>query len=376
MIVMMVFCVILAVAIIVANATVICALGKYPSIRHNQAIYRFSLALADIIVGLIVFPTFVSSLYMQFHGIHELGQLRNVTRDVVVNGTTSPQQSAVRDPSGLFYNRVPRAYLNAVGFFTVLSLAVSVYTLVAAGIDRCVALAFPARYKQDTKIPISLIANLSIWVIAVIFAVLPFGVDLLRYSLVASILVSSSGPTVLILYIVIFLIPLILMWAVTIASYVISRKYVISWRRYSVGDDSTNGQGASERQLAKTFGIMVGVFSLSIVPSLVVLICGVSLRTIYYHRPTELIQESATTYTSFEVVVVFILMCNSLWNCFIYSVRDKDFRDACRRMYGKAGRKVGLTCCKPVDVVTTNDIDQTVGGNSVVENTMIDDTGL
>ena len=325
----------LAVATFICNATIIGVLLLNKKLQNGQAIYRLSLAFADILVGAIVFPTFISTLNKYFIARHELGNFKNVTGFVITNDSSDPFETAVvevRDPSGLFHNRFPQIYLNSVGFFTVLSLSVSVYSLVAASVDRFVAVNRPLKYNQTKAIYAARVAVISIWIAGVLFATFPFYVDNLRYGVVAAILVSSAGTEVLILYSVAFFVPLVIMWALTIITFVVARFKASEW----ASQTSTNDQPQMdiEMRLVRTLGIMVGVFTLCLLPAALVLLVALGLPDIYYNQPLLLNEQSASNYTSAEVIVVLLLTSNSLWNCFIYSVRDRKFRDASKNMYG------------------------------------------
>lgn len=340
---MMVFCGVVAVLITFANSTVIFTLICKKATRHNQTIYRFSLALADLLVGVFVFPTFISSLSKEVYSSHELAQ-KNVAGYIMENGTVLPDQKGsyeVRVSVNRFVRDFPASYINFVGIFTALSLLASVFTLVVAAIDRCIALSFSLKYKEHRKIPIALVATVCVWVLAIILSLLPLFVPVLQYTLVASILVASSGEKAVILYSLGFLVPLLIMWLATLFSFIKARRHITRCRHLSTVNSVTND--LSEARLAKTLGVMVGVFTFSLLPAAVVLLTALFIPTIYVTLPLYLHQEDSVTYLSVEVVVLFILMCNSLWNCFIYSVRDKEFRKGALEMYADLSRKMGLS---------------------------------
>jgi len=342
-IVVMVVFGLLAVATFVCNATILGVLLCNKKLQNGQAIYRLSLAFADILVGAIVFPTFISTLDRYFVDRHNLGEIRNVTGYVRINDTEPPIQSVtveVRGTSGLFRDRFSQTYLNAIGFFTILSLSVSVYTLVVAGIDRFVAINKPLRYNQRTAVLAARIAVVGIWVAGILFATFPLYVHDLRYGVVAAILISSAGRQVLILYSVIFFIPLIIMWVLTIVTFAITKTKSFEWATRT--RDNEQDKIALEMKLFRTLGIMVGVFTLCLLPSAIVLLLGLALPEIYFTNPETLNEQTTSRYTSAEVVVVMLLTSNSLWNCFIYSARDPKFRNASKVMYGRIAEALRL----------------------------------
>ncbi|CAK8694674.1 uncharacterized protein LOC143445492 [Clavelina lepadiformis] len=343
-IVISVFCVILAIIIFICNATVMLVLGGNRNMWFGQGVYRFSLAFADLLAGIIVFPTFVSTLLRYLAVDHNLGDLRNVTGYVVAetgNRTDEISLMLIRDPSNTFSDAFPRSYLDFVGFFTVLSLSVSIYTLVSAAFDRFVAIVCPQRYKQKSAFVTACFVSLVLWILGIIFASLPFYIRTLRYTVVNSILISSSGPGVPALYAVAFILPLILMWLVTIATFIASRHLTRAWA--DISEEWRKVQGQVELRLALTLAIMVGVFTLSILPSIIVLLLVEELPDVYYNDPKNLNQQSAINLVSAELVIMMLLMCNSLWNCFIYSVRDREFRKSAGKMYASAAKIAKLT---------------------------------
>ena len=331
----MVVAAILAVAACVCNATILCVLFSNTNLQNGQAIYRLSLAFADILVGAIVFPTFISSLQKYFIMPHELGKLKNITGYEIANSSSFSLNLTtveLRGSSGLFRDRFTLEYLNAVGFFTVISLSVSIYTLVAASIDRFMAVFRPLKYNQTKAISAARIIVVTIWSCGLILALLPLDIHSLRYVLVSSILVSSGGKSALILYLVAFIIPLLLMWGFTIGTFYGARKASSEWAT-SQRSDGQQSQAAIEMRLVRTLGIMVGVFTLCLLPVALVVLVSLFLPQTLLADPLNLDPKATGKFISAEVVVVLLLASNSLWNCFIYSARDSNFRQASKSLY-------------------------------------------
>ena len=284
-------------------------LGGNRNMWFGQGVYRFSLAFADLLAGIIVFPTFVSTLLRYLAVDHNLGDLRNVTGYVVAetgNRTDEISLMLIRDPSNTFSDAFPRSYLDFVGFFTVLSLSVSIYTLVSAAFDRFVAIVCPQRYKQKSAFVTACFVSLVLWILGIIFASLPFYIRTLRYTVVNSILISSSGPGVPALYAVAFILPLILMWLVTIATFIASRHLTRAWA--DISEEWRKVQGQVELRLALTLAIMVGVFTLSILPTTIFFFKDLS--NVHHNDPKNLNQQSAINLVSAELVI------NLLW-CYL-----------------------------------------------------------
>ena len=89
--------------------------------NNGQAVYRISLAIWNFFTGIIVFPSFTISSFRQLNTIADI-QYKNYS------------------------------YVDAVGFFTTLSLHVSIFILVAAVIDRFKVVYRPLSYDVQSSI--------------------------------------------------------------------------------------------------------------------------------------------------------------------------------------------------------------------------------
>ena len=345
MVVIMVVCALLAVVITMVNLSVILVYVFNPGLLHSQGVYKVSLAVADILVGVIVFPTFISSLVRittrrQLHADYvDVIGYETIDGNLSTNATIVP----VRAPGARFNDFFEQTYLDAVGFFTTLSLSVSIYNLTIAGFDRLTAVYRPLSYRKDKAKSFAKKACVVLWGFGILFAVLPTFVPTLHYSVIASILVASGGQSALILYVVAFAIPIILMWAVNIATYHSTKKHAKVRRHLTI--DSRKKTESIEFRLARTLSIMVGVFTLSILPIFLVILPSLFVSSIYYTQPRRFDLQSAIVYGAFEFAAIIILSCNSLWNFFIYNARNLEFRKAVKAMYSRASDSIGLSRC-------------------------------
>ena len=338
-IVIMVVCGLLAFLITLVNLAVILVYAFNPTLLHSQGIYKISLALADILVGIIVFPTFIGSVLRFTSGRHVHAEYIDVI-GYATNESDNATTVQVRNPGGQFTDFFDQTYLNAVGFFTVLSLSVSVYSLTVAGFDRLTAVYRPLRYHKDRAKEIAKKLSVALWCLGFLFAILPTFVPGLQYVLIASLLVSSGGQGALILYLVAFAIPLLLMWIVNGLTFHYTKMH--SRARRHLTFDSKKKTISIEIRLARTLSIMVGIFTISILPAALVILASFFSRSIYFSIPQELNLQSAIVYLAFEFVSIIILACNSLWNFFIYSARNLEFRKAFLALIGKTGMD---KCC-------------------------------
>jgi len=341
----MVVCGILGVIITLVNLTVILVHICNPAFLHSQGVYKVSLAFADILVGIVVFPTFISSLVCMTTGRQQHADYVDVIGYETIDGNLSRNSSIVqvRTPGGRYTDFFDQTYLDIVGFSTVLSFSVSIYNLMVAGFDRFKAVNRPLCYRRDRAKTFAKRACLVLWSIGILFAALPTFVSSLRYWVIMSVYVASLGQNAIILYIIAFAIPMVLMWAVNIATFYSIKKHAKV--RRDLISNSNKKTDSMEVRLASTLSIMVGVFTLSILPSILIILPPLFLSSIYYTKPRALNLQSAIVYHAFEFIAIIILACNSLWNFFIYNGRNLEFRKAVKVMYSSTADHIGLPRC-------------------------------
>ena len=162
---------------------------------NGQTVYRISLALSDILTGIIIFPSFIYS-YVSY-------------------GTVT-------------YNNI---YIDAVGFFTVLNFHVSMFTLIVAAIDRFKVIYYPLTYNAISTITSSRKTCLGLWLISILLAITPTGIiyKKFRFVLICGTYVFSAAFTnvnaYLIYSIVAFMAPVTAMWLLTILTFLVYKKY-------------------------------------------------------------------------------------------------------------------------------------------------------
>ncbi|CAK8671613.1 unnamed protein product [Clavelina lepadiformis] len=312
--------VVLSIVITLTNGCVVAVFLRNKKLQNSQGIYKLSLSTADFIIGLIVLPSFAISMYQ----IATRSRNSNSTYDGGRNHSSTYSKYIIRTGLGRFEDTFDYPYVQAVGFFTTLSLAASVYSLTLASLDRLAVVRRPFSYNMDDAKAFSVKAVALMWIFAVIFSLLPFFVGTLRFGFVASIMMASAGPLAMYLYIAALLVPLLVMWAATIATCY----YTFRHARDRVSEDF-----AMEKGLARTLVTMVGVFTASLLPSVLALLGSIFLTGIRYGSPGALDQTLATAFISYEFVAVMILVCNSSWNFIIYNARNQSFKDGTKQLF-------------------------------------------
>lgn len=316
----------IGVMIVLLNATVIGVFVQNQKLRNSQYYYKLSFAVADTLVGAIIFPTMISNQ----------ANVLSKPFDHVLR-TPAPTVSNISGTSNktIFYNKdsaedINQHYINLVGFFTTLSLFVSVYTLMIASFDRFMAVFRPLQYNKLIAIKRAKLSCISLWLFAIVVSTVPMFIEDLQYGMISSILVTSAGQYGIILLIIAFVLPLVIVWAVTVSTFIVSLQH--AKRRNKLTSQNT-AKVSIEVRLAKTLGIMVGVFSACVIPTLAILIVPMFTPGLRFNHPCELNLKAALIFTSIEYCVIFLLMSNSLWNYFIYSARNKGFRTAASGLY-------------------------------------------
>ena len=325
----------LALAIVICNATILGVLSF--EIQDVKSIYRLSLAVADFIMGIFVIPVTIGIKYRRLIRSPTFTELENVSSHVIVNDSFLPIQPVVVKLKEL-NNRLPHnfssSYASAIGFFTVLSLSVSVCSLVAASLDRFVAINRPLRYNKLKAIFAAKIAVASVWFLGFVLAIFPVAIPDLSYTFVASNLMAVGGKPFLIVYAIIFFVTVVLMWSSALATYVAARSTFRNHNRQRQTDD--------EMRFLVTLGVMIAVFTLCIVPNALTSFVSVYLPHIDLSKPRDFDAIAAMQFTTYELSMKMVLASNSLWNCFIYSIRETTFRRGAKLLYKRIGQSLKL----------------------------------
>ena len=332
--------IILAVVITICNVTVLGVLFTNKKLQNGQVIYRMSLAFADCLVGLIVFPTFMSTFSQSHLTQYELGLSINLTEVTGLweNDTfTLHEYSLVEVPQPwIWADEISPTFINASGFFTALSLSVSVYTLVAAGFDRFMAMYRPWNYRHSSAVSIAQKATIAVWICCGMFFFVLLFVDGFKFHLVDRLFISAIGQKADTLYAVVITLPLLCMWIVTIATFVMFKIRTKKHMKVEIPklNDKSKKDAALQKRLMGTLGIMVGAFTASFLPAAIFPLWRSSLPS-RLSNPITFYNETIINSISIQLIVLILLTTNSLWNFFIYSARDKLFRKATKELYLK-----------------------------------------
>ena len=310
----MVTCGILAVITVAVNSSVLCVLWSYKNLsKHSQSYYRVSLAFADLLVGLIVFPTCISTLYYRL-----VAQLE-------INFVKSNDQ-----PTVAFKPSLSQHYLSVIGVFTTLSLAASLLTLALAGFDRLNAIRNPLNYNRVTAAKQAKWLLTGIWILGFIIATLPlFTPGLYPYSLIVGLIAATREEHALLEYLIGLGLPFLAVWISVIVICCAIKKQRRFARTLSQNSKSTFQK---EQRVYKILFCMLSAFTLSLAPTIIAVFAQGD-RRILEHQADVYDPDLAASWSSFELFAALLFMCNSLWNFFIYSYQDSTFRNMAKNKY-------------------------------------------
>lgn len=313
---------------------VIAVFMKNPKLLNTQSVYRISLAIADLLIGTIVAPTYAHHINHYFNANLKNDGYKNTSRYFVGKDNTSFrsfQLTYVLEPI-IQHVSFPQSYINFVGFFTSTALIAAILSLAGAAVDRFFVVYRPIAYKTSFTTKRAKKVTAGIWIFAVISSLLPVWIEKVRYGFTYPTLILSDRPISFALYLIGKCLPLVILWVVTIATY-ISYK-IQTKKRMRMNASVRNKQEFSQQmRLMSTLGIIVVVFSVCFLPAIVLVAEHFFEKTSTLHEMYYITRVSTiNTFVSLEYSAIFLLLTNSLWNFFIYSYRTEVFRLEMKKM--------------------------------------------
>ena len=339
-------CGVLGTAIVTVNIIIMLLLYLHPRLRNSQAVYKISLAIADFLVGAIVLPFCIESLRrLVWNRIEIPDSLQLVEGYRLINGSLSENTSFVEifRRAGSFSTFFPRSYQNFSGFVTAVSIFMSVYSLAGATFDRYKAISKPFEYKKRSAYKIALCLCIVFWLVAIVFGLLPIFIKQLKYVLILSMIFATFDVMGYILYSISFFIPLVIVWIANLLIYLASKKR--SQFRLKLIAAAQQKKHKMERRLAITLRLMVGAFTVSTLPLLLVILSISFMPTLRPDIPEEFNVKNTRIILDIQCIALFLLFANSLWNFFIYNVRCIGFYDALTDMFKNLVNKTCLSNC-------------------------------
>jgi len=327
----------------VVNILVIVVLSNNRRLRNSQTTFKISLAAADLLVGVFVLPTCIYTLSVVVGAPLTTDIKQSVSGYQLINESYVEVESLVSDT--IHENRrkdsLSSAYVDSVGFITTISIFVSIYTLAGAGFDRFRAVYKPLSYDKARANKLAKISIIFLWIVAVIIAALPIITPdaVLHYGITFELISVTLDFKGVILYIVLFFIPLVIVWVVNISVYLVIRTHNKLHRK--VSRNCKPKAQEVEKKLAATLRLMVGIFTLNILPLWITLLSSLSIPKLKFDIPELLDLEALFIFITVQSLAVLLLLGNSFCNFFIYNSRSDEFRKTLKEVL----LKVGLPTC-------------------------------
>ena len=324
-----------AIAIFLLSSSIVVILFNTPSLNHSQSYFKISIALSDLLVAVLVIPSIINNLFIDAY--------EPLTQQSV-NITAAGANASYIERSA----SVTLAYQNTFGacFFT--SSIVSIYTLLFAATDRFMAIFKPLGYRKFDMKKYSKRACALVWMFAIAMAILPMVLSSpnLYYGSRFGVISAVNGSLSPIYYAVLTVLPLPIMWAITVATYVKTAQHMRVSRSISSSVATRRGVKvpSTELTLARTLGIMVGSFTMSLLPAAVMIAVGSLTPGVNIREPRSLDPAAFSRVYAGEFFAYVCFMFNTVWNFFIYNARNAQFRAASRRLRKRLLLRFGCGC--------------------------------
>ena len=336
-IVIMVISGIMAFITILFNIVVIAVIISYPKSNSRQLIFKLCLAAGDLMCGLLVLPTFISTLYIHFVSPRNIvfpsdemmsisTSVLNFTESVTTefNPTEESQTTMAKYNTGSSLSEpevleiFPYWYLPFVGTMTAWSMMITLYTLLFASMDQLRSLFKPLSLSINVALRMARFLSILTWIVSFVFAILPVFITTLTPYEVITGLVIARGRYAVLFYCLTFLLPLVTTWIFNISCWIKVKKNNKS--KENGNKDTKNVQ----IKLITTLTAMTALFTICVLPSGIAIVIHVAT----HHDVETLItnrDENLRLY-SFELVATLILLSKGMWYCILYNVRSKAFR--------------------------------------------------
>jgi len=302
---------------------VVAVFFRTAKLRNSQGIYKLSLGITDCLVGVLVLPAFCYQLIV----------VSRPHNPAYLNGTQGNSSGTLT--SQLRFDLLFDARFTKISdSIRSLLLFTSYFTLILASADRLKLVWDPFKYSAVCAKRFAVKAVISTWLVAVVLAIFVFPRKRPINNFVATITMSPKDSQHFSKHFCFLFIPLVLMWAITVAT---------CYYAFSHARDREGSNYVTEVQLTRVLIVMVFVFTLGVLPGIIVVFVSFSIPEIYFDQPATLNTGAAAAYTSCELIAQVLTNCNSSWNFFVYNARSEKFREAFRTIF-----------CRKDDVYRTN----------------------
>ena len=289
----------LLVCIIFGNVFVLVGAARNKQLRKKGRCYIVSLAIADLLVGLVVYPI----------RIYQFDNLR---------------------PFGEVFCKV---YIGLV----ILCATLSITTLTVISIDRCYKIVYPFDYKSNVTTRKCFIIILFVWIYSITFSALglvKYNDHTKIYATVYGECASTNHVFYVTAFVVVYCIPCVILVITYSVIFMVARRRRRTW---SQGSDqifpNTECRSTFHKDLknAKTLGMVVVAFIVCWGPLLILLA--------FQRYLPQLSRVCSNAYVCTIIIIIFPY-ANSFCNPLIYALCDKKYWQAVRGIFRKGTTKL------------------------------------
>ena len=299
----------------ISNILTIMTIYRNQTFRHSQHVYRVFIAFNDILLPVFVTPymihTFVTQSFYKLR--YEKTKIFTSTQT-----TNSSDEIFFYTPSFDYLHLFTDSYLNFFGFISTIVLYCPSFTLLLASFDRFYAVAFPLKYRKNSSAKCTVKICICVWSMIALLAFLPILTESLYYKVRSRALITIHGKNSIVIKSILFGLPIPLIWIVSLLTFVLVRRK--SRKTFSV----RNNDRKREIKLAATLLLMVLTFTISVLPFTILYLLLLSMKP--YEKITDVDFEELEALLNYEWVAFMLFLFNSMWNFFIYNIKDVKFR--------------------------------------------------
>ena len=309
----------------IGNILIIIVIRKTKEFRHSQYVFKTSIAVSDIIWALVL--CFVAATKFQYYFITPY-KLHCNPSSIDKNNY---KDDKVKNFDCFLLFLQPSSLYNNVWFFLTtflfrkISLFVSLVSLVFAAGDRYFAIEFPFRYKNLNTNKIAKTLSIVIWILSFLITIITIftmfyyqGIKPAANAFLQPF--DCENPTQIFESVFLFVL-FTLLWIFTLLTLI---SLYNSYKRSLNLNRVVRNKFLAEKQMSLVLILMVVAFTFSL------------SATLYNHIRFYLCKLHCRECKLYnEMISLYLLSTNSIWNILVYNLMNKKFRLAFKALFKK-----------------------------------------